>query len=202
MKLSKFKLERYFAKYEFETPYLLSSSDCESFTIEELLSFNPQSISDFHSLKLGYTESLGDPDLRSEISKLYETISMKDIIVFSGAEEGIFSFMNSLLSEGDEIIVQFPGYQSLFEVANSIGAMVIRWEMDESSDWNLNLKFLETNISIRTKAIVINNPHNPTGSLISKELYLNIIQIAKKHNLFLFSDEVYRFTEFDEINAL
>ncbi len=195
-------MERYFAKYEFATPYLLSSSDCESLSIKELLSFNPQAIIDFHSLKLGYTESLGDPELRSEISKLYETVSSTNIIVFSGAEEGIFCFMNSLLSEGDEIIVQFPGYQSLFEVASSIGAKVIRWEMDESSDWSLNMKFLENNITKRTKAIVINNPHNPTGSIISKELYRDIVQIAQKNNLYLFSDEVYRFTEFDKSDAL
>jgi aspartate/methionine/tyrosine aminotransferase len=202
LKIPEFKLERYFAKHEFTAPYLLSSSDCETISIEELLSFETQAKVDYFSLRLGYTESLGNPDLREEISKLYDSQTSDNVIVFSGAEEGIFSFMNALLSEGDEIIVQFPGYQSLYEVANSIGVKVIKWEMDKEREWNLDLDFLVQNITNKTKCIVINTPHNPTGNIISQEQYSKIIDIAKQNDLYLFSDEVYRFTEFDDAKAL
>ncbi|MCE7736781.1 MAG: aminotransferase class I/II-fold pyridoxal phosphate-dependent enzyme [Candidatus Heimdallarchaeota archaeon] len=202
MKIPEFKLERYFAKYEFNTPYLLSSSDCESMSIRKLISHDPESITNFMDLTLGYTESLGNPELREEIGKLYTTALKEDIMVFSGAEEGIYCFMNAILQEDDEIIVQFPGYQSLFEVANSIGAKVHRWEMKENKDWNLDLGALRRKITNNTKAIVINNPHNPTGQIMKRNDYIQLLTIAKENDIYLFSDEVYRFTEFDERDAL
>ena len=73
------------------------------------------------NLWLGYTESTGHPELREEIAKLHETAKAEHILVHSGAEEAIFNFMNSVLEPGDHIIVHFPAYQSLFEVAQSIG---------------------------------------------------------------------------------
>ena len=90
MKLNDFKLERFFAKYEFNTPYLLCCSDCESFSVEELFNLDEGAERDFKKLSLGYTESLGNPELREEISKLYNNAAPDGIIVFAGAEEGIF----------------------------------------------------------------------------------------------------------------
>lgn len=202
MGIEDFKLERYFAKYEFSTPYLLSSSDCESMSIQKLLSYDPNTITRFMDLSLGYTESQGSPELREEISKLYTTTLKENIIVFSGAEEGIYCFMNAILEEGDEIIVQFPGYQSLYEVANSLGVKVHRWEMSEKHGWNLDVDSLRGKISRKTKLIVINNPHNPTGHIINRKEYIELLTLAKENEIYLFSDEVYRYTEFDERSAL
>jgi len=94
VKISPFKLERYFAKYEFNAPYLLSSSDCESFSINELLLFgeNDNTKEAFQNLRLGYTESEGNPELREEISHLYNEILPENILCFSGAQEGIMVF--------------------------------------------------------------------------------------------------------------
>ena len=96
MRIKSFRLEEYFAKYEFNVEYSLCSSDCESFTINELLSMDSSSSVNFKDVWLGYTESLGHPVLREEISKLYSCINLDEIIVFSGAEEAIFIFMNVL----------------------------------------------------------------------------------------------------------
>ncbi len=202
MKLKDFKLERFFAKYEFRTPYLLCCSDCESFSVEELFNLDKEAERDFKRLWLGYTESPGHPELREEISKLYTNTAPDDIIVFAGAEEGIFIFMNVLLEHGDEIIVQAPCYQSLTEVAEGLGCSVKRWLMDPDKNWELELDFLEKTITPRTKAIVVNFPDNPTGYSVSKEMYKAIAGIAEAHGIYLFSDEVYRFLEYDEENRL
>ena len=92
MKLQDFKLERYFAKHEFSAPYLLCSSDSESFTVDELLQYEPGAEEQLKKLWLGYTEAQGDPKLREQIAKLYDSISPKNILVHPGAEEAIFIF--------------------------------------------------------------------------------------------------------------
>jgi DNA-binding transcriptional MocR family regulator len=98
MQISPFKLERFFAKYEFNVRYLLCSSDCESLTVLDLLVLEPEAQDLFHRHWLGYTESLGAPKLRQEICKLYTTIQPEQVLVHSGAEEAIFLFMHATLS--------------------------------------------------------------------------------------------------------
>lgn len=202
MRINNFKLEEFFAKYEFSASYLLCASDCESFTVEELLSLDQESEKLLKKLELGYTESQGSPVLREEISNLYDDVMLENIIIFSGAEEGIFIFMNVFLERGDHIIVQFPAYQSLYEIAKSIGCEISKWIMKEDNDWELDINFLKNNIRKNTKAIVINCPHNPTGYLMSKEKFDNIIEIAKKNDIYIFSDEVYRLLEYNDNNRL
>ena len=91
MKLDQFNLERYFAKHEFSDPYLLCSSDCESMELGELLALEPGVRDQFSSLWLGYTESLGNPELRQTITSLYEDVSADQILVHAGAEEAILN---------------------------------------------------------------------------------------------------------------
>ena len=81
MKIREFKLERYFAQYEFKTKFLLSSSDCETFSIQDLLALEPRSQDFFLTTNLGYTESEGWPVLREEISRIYTTIDAAHIFV-------------------------------------------------------------------------------------------------------------------------
>jgi len=202
MNLPPFKLERFFAKYEFNTEYLLCSSDCEAMSIAELLALEPGSAEKFQLVWLGYTESLGSPALRTEISKLYETIDPEHILVHTGAEEAIFIFMNTMFRAGDHIIVHSPGYQSLAEVARAAGCDVSPWLAREENDWALDLDELQYLTQSNTKAIVINTPHNPTGYLMSHADYAAVHQYVRENNLLLFSDEVYRESEYDPAERL
>jgi len=202
MRIEDFKLEEYFAKYEFTVEYSLCSSDCESFSVKELLALDEDSLEELNKVWLGYTESLGNPLLRVEISKLYRNTESEEIIVFSGAQEGIFVFMNVLLNKGDHVIVQYPAYQSLYEIANAIGCKVTKWIMSDENNWELDLQFLESNIEKSTKCIVVNFPHNPTGHLISKKNYEKIINIAKENDIYVLSDEVYKFLEYNKADRL
>ena len=97
MQLPQFKLERYFAKYEFNTEFTLCSSDCEAMPISELLSFEEDANEKFQNVWLGYTESLGSPSLRNEIAKIYSKINADDVLTFAGAEEAIYLFMHAAL---------------------------------------------------------------------------------------------------------
>jgi len=180
----------------------LCSSDCESFSVDELLSFEKDTLEELKKVRLGYTESLGNPLLREEISNLHEYINPEEVIVFSGAEEAIFISMNVLLNKDDHIIVQYPAYQSLYEIANAIGCKVTKWLMDDENNWELDLQFLEKNITQSTRCIVVNFPHNPTGYLPTKEFYERIVNLANKNNVYVLSDEVYKFLEYSESERL
>ncbi|MEJ2413517.1 MAG: aminotransferase class I/II-fold pyridoxal phosphate-dependent enzyme [Anaerolineales bacterium] len=195
-KIKPFKLERYFAKYEFNTEFTLCSSDCESLAIKDLLALEDIAEESFRNHWLGYTESTGSPSLRREVSQLYNGLEPEHILILSGAEEGIFTFMQAALEPGDHLIVQWPCYQSLFEIADSQGCKVTRWEAREENGWSLDTDELEKLVRPETRAIVINNPHNPTGYLMSQETYQQTWKLASSRGILLFSDEVYRESEY------
>src|SRR5215213_3026857 len=197
MILPPFKLERFFAKYEFNTEYLLCSSDCESMSVAELIGLEEEAAENFQTLWLGYTESQGSPGLRAEICKLYETIQPEDILVHTGAQEAIFLFMFAAFQEGDHVIVHSPAYQSLAEVARAVGCDVSPWWAREENGWALDLDELRQLMRTDSRAIIINTPHNPTGYLMSHADYEALHQFAKANQLLLFSDEVYRESEYD-----
>ena len=197
MNLPPFKLERYFAKYEFNTEFLLCSSDCEAMSIADLLALETGAAEKFQQTWLGYTESQGHPSLRKEISKIYQSIQPEEILVHTGAEEAIFLFMLATLKENDHIIVHAPHYQSLSEVAKGLGCFVSPWRAREENGWALDLDELRQLMRSSTKAIVINSPHNPTGYLMSRADFEAVNTFAQTNELFLFSDEVYRESEYD-----
>jgi aspartate/methionine/tyrosine aminotransferase len=199
MSINPFKLERYFALYEFKVQYLLSPSDCESLSMAELLDMAaPETRYLWENLKLGYTESPGHPLLRQEIVCLYQHIS-SDQVVVAAPEEAIFVTMNALLAPGDHIIAIAPAYQSLHEIARSIGCGLTRWELSPGpAGWWLDLDQLERSLTPHTRLLVINFPHNPTGYQPSREALDAIVAFARRHGLVLFSDEMYRLLEYSE----
>ena len=124
MELSPFRIERFYAQYEHSTPFMLSSSDCESRTIAELLELEPDAHGRLLECWCGYTESPGGPGLRQAIASLYERTGAEEVVVTSCAEEGIFLLNHALLRPGDHVIVETPCYESALQVARSTGAEV------------------------------------------------------------------------------
>jgi aspartate/methionine/tyrosine aminotransferase len=170
--------------------------------LEDLLALEPGAHERLLSLWLGYTESLGDPDLRQAITTLYNHITADEVLVHSGAEEAIFNFMNVALKPGDHIIVHAPYYQSLGEVARSIGAEVAEWQGDPERAWELDLNELKNALIDRTKVVVVNFPHNPTGFLPTSTFVNDLSALADRHGFIIFSDEVYRGLELDHSDRL
>jgi len=201
-----FALERYFSKYEFAAKHILSASDCESLSVHELLSLADAECRDlWNDLRLGYTETLGHPLLLNAISRLYKTVTSKQVLV-AAPQELIFLAFNVLLSRGNQILVTTPAYQSLHEIAASIGCEVKEWTLRPTSrGWKLDIQFLADHVSNATKLIVINFPHNPTGHQISLEVQHEIIRVAEKYGIPIFSDEMYRGSEYhteDQLPAI
>ena len=192
-----FKLERYFAQYEFNVRYLLCASDCELLTIQELLNLEPGAAERFGRHWLGYTETLGAPSLRAEIARLYTSINPEEVLVHAGAEEAIFLFMQAALIPGDHIIVHRPCYQSHFEIARSLGCEVSAWSGREEQGWALDVDDLQGLLRPNTRAIVLSSPHNPTGYLMAEETLREITRFTNEKGIWLFSDEVYRECEYD-----
>ena len=203
MKIADFELERYFARWEFAVRHLLCASDLEGYPLAELLSLaDDETRGLWQDLRLGYTESSGHPLLRAAIAGLYETISPDDVLVFSGAEEAIFCLLNVAVGPGDHVIVGWPGYQSLYEVARAAGAEVSLHELRAEDGWALDVERIRSALRPETRLIVVNAPHNPTGMLPSPAEWRALTELCVEAGIHLFADEVYRFLEYDEADRL
>src|SRR5688500_7930149 len=198
MRLNDFALERYFARWEFAVEHLLCASDVQAYPMGELLALaDDETRALWHGLTLGYTESTGHPLLRREIAALYEGLEPDDVLVFAGAEEGIFCLVNVLLGPGDHAVVTWPGYQSLYEIAGAAGADVTLHELREADGWALDPDLLGRQVTPATRLIVVNAPHNPTGMLPDRATFDGLVALAEEAGAYLLMDEVYRFLEFD-----
>lgn len=197
MKFQPFRLERYFAEYEFKVRHLLSPSDCESLSLQELLKMaDPEARQMWEELSLGYTESTGHPLLRQEISRQYNSLSPEQVIV-AIPEEAIFIVMNSLLKAGDQVIVTLPAYQSLYQIAQGLGCELLPWRLDSSpTGWHIDLAWLNQNLSHRVRLVVVNFPHNPTGYLPNPTEFQSLVDLVSRSGAYLFCDEMYRGLEY------
>lgn len=193
MTIKPFKLERYYTLHEFTAEYSLCNSDCEAMTVKDLLALEEGSVDKFHNLWLGYTETKGHPELRRDISLIYNQISSEDLLVCTGAQEPIFLFSRANLRAGDEVIVQTPCYQSLQSVPESLDCKVSNWNVRyEDEKPVFDIEELKNLITDKTKIIYLNTPHNPTGFHFSKEEQTAVVELARANNIIIFCDEVYR----------
>jgi aspartate/methionine/tyrosine aminotransferase len=194
MKIAPFLTEHFYAQYEFNTPYQLCNSDCETLSVAELLKLAEVSLEEFGELSLGYTESLGNPTLREQIAAIYETVQPEDVIELGTPVEGIYLVAQAVLDPGDEVIVLSPAYDSLINTFEHVAGAenVRRWEfIPVDSCWELDVAQLRQLITPRTKLLVVNFPHNPTGYLPTQVQLEEIARIAGEHQITLFCDEMY-----------
>ena len=144
----------------------------------------------------GYSDSRGIFAARKAIMqyaqiKRIPNVTMKDVYTGNGASELIQLSLHALLNLGDEILIPSPDYPLWTACANLAGGKAVHYICDEQSDWMPDLDDIESKITDRTKAIVIINPNNPTGALYPKDLLERIVDIARRHELIIFSDEIY-----------
>jgi aspartate/methionine/tyrosine aminotransferase len=202
MELSPFRIERFYARYEHSTRFMLSSSDCESRTIGALLELEPGAQERLHQTWCGYTEPPGAPGLRQAIASLYQRTGEQEVIATSCAEEGIFLLYHALLRPGDHVIVETPCYESALQVARSTGAEVSQWQRRYEDGWAHDVDALGALIRPSTRLLYLNQPHNPTGTLMTRPVFDQVIGLARTRGLVVFSDEVYRELEHDPASRL
>ncbi len=144
----------------------------------------------------GYSDSSGIAEARLAIKAYHEkrgikNISIDDIYIGNGVSELIAVVMQALLNPGDEVLLPAPDYPLWTASVNLCEGKAVHYICDEDSDWNPDLKDMESKITPKTKAIVLINPNNPTGSVYSKEIIQGVVKIAQKYGLIIFSDEIY-----------
>ena len=183
-----FLLERYFGIHEFTAKVLLSSSDVESLSVREVLelsSGDAEAMALWNDLSLGYTESQGHPLLLREIAATYNSQIDTSHILEIAPEEGIFIAMSAIVAAGDNVVVTWPAYQSLFEVAQARGATIRKWNAVDGRRFDLD--DLDAQIAAcggSVKLIIVNFPHNPTGATLTASEQARLVETAKRAGAF------------------
>ncbi len=197
-----FELETFFSTWEFTARHHMTASDMESMSLGDLLSLaDPQDREEFVELSLGYTQTWGADDLRELIAGTYENLSAGHVLCLAGAGEGIYAAMRVLLAPQDHAIVVVPNYQSAETIALEV-CEVTGVALHEHNDWQLDMAEVEAAIRPNTKLVSINFPHNPTGALMAHKDLDALVGLCRKHDLYLFSDEVYRGVELEASDRL
>lgn len=194
MQIAPFETEHFYAKHEFNTPYQLCNSDCETINISTLLDMADMSLEQMGQEALGYTESQGNPHLRELIAGAYGGVQPDDVMMLGTPVEGIYLAARALLNPGDEVVVLSPAYDALINMFEHVvgAANVKKWAFEPTADaWKLSLETLRNHITEETKMLVVNFPHNPTGFLPSTDMQRELAQIAEEHGIWIFSDEMY-----------
>jgi aspartate/methionine/tyrosine aminotransferase len=202
VKLTPFRIERWYERFEFTTELMLSSSDCESVSVSDLLALEPDARGRLDELRLGYTEVPGSPELRASIAAAYERTTPDDVVALAAAEEGIFVVEHAVLGPGDHAVVETPCYESALAVARSTGAEVDEWRRTYADGWAHDVDTLERLLRPETRIVYVNTPHNPTGLQMPRRVLERIVELCAERGAVLFCDEVYRELEHDPADRL
>ena len=189
-------------------PHNFSNSFAQPLSHAELLRLtlargDQDLVDQYNNHTLEYTPNGGSLDLREQISKLYgPNIGPANILVFTGAQPALQTAALALLDQSSHAIVFTPGYQSVQECPLHAGSQLTRLELTASNGWQIDLQAVEKAIQANTRYIVVNQPHNPTGSLMAPETQRRLTELADKHGIYVMSDEVYRLLEHDPSDRL
>ena len=169
----------------------MTASDAESMSLRDLLSLaTPEERESFDTMWLGYTETYGAPDLRQTIAGTYEAQTAKNILCFAGASEGIFAANNVLLDRDSHAIVVTPNYQSHETLPLAI-CEATGVPLDPDDNWSLDIDRVSDAIRPNTKLVTINFPHNPTGTILPRDRYDALIDLCRKHGIYILHDEIF-----------
>ena len=151
-----------------------------------------------------YTDFAGDPELRAEIAKFYKeeydmTVAESEIFISTSACEGMFLALEAILDDGDEVILQAPFFTPYPQQVELARGIPVELPTYEEEDFQINVQRLESLITERTKALIINSPSNPTGNCLTIETMEQIARIAETYDLIVIADDIY--TAFSYQNA-
>ena len=189
--LPDFRLETHFSKWEFKARYHMTASDAESFSLRELLAMaSPEEREEFEGMSLGYTETFGAPDLRETIASTYTSRKASEILCFAGASEAIFAANMVILDKDSHAIVVTPNYQSHETLPVAI-CEATGVPLDPQDGWSLDIDRVADAIKPNTRLVTINFPHNPTGAILSPDRYHALVELCRKHGIYILHDEIF-----------
>ncbi|KFN89397.1 aminotransferase class I/II-fold pyridoxal phosphate-dependent enzyme [Tetragenococcus muriaticus] len=197
MYIKPFGVERWLSKYETTVDYNLTSTSIMPLSINELLELTgedeEQVKENIFSIKLNYGAIEGRLDYLSGIASLYQSIQKEQVISTNGGVGASHLTMMTVIEPGDHVVAILPAYQQIYSVPESIGAQMEYLFLEKTeTDYVLDLNKLMHLVTPETKAIVFNNPNNPTGDVIDDEALEKMVEIARKNDTYLICDEAYR----------
>ena len=196
MKIKPFAVEQWMNDWEVGAKYNIAETCVDSVSVNELFELIGEDkasfLDQFCKRRLTYGDIEGAPLFRQGVCKLYKKLSPQNIVPTHGATGANHHVFYSLLSPGDEIISIMPTYQQLYSIPESYGATVKIMELKQENNYLPDLNELKKLVNKSTKMICINNPNNPTGALMSKDMLQEIISVAESVGAYILCDEVYR----------
>lgn len=189
MKINDFLCEQWMTEYETEAIYNMTDTSFQALSLQELLSMEEGFPQD---LILDYGEITGKKALKQEILKLYQTGNEENIVCFPGALNANQHVMDALLQAGDHVIAFVPGYQQFYDYPLSLGCEVTCLSFHEEQDWKFSMDEVKESIRKNTKMIVLASPSNPTGTMLTKQEWQQLIELCAKNAIYILCDEVYR----------
>lgn len=184
--LPPFQTELYFAEFEFTAPHLLSSSDCQTITVSELLEIAGESPQSLLEISLGYSPTWGSDSLREAVATWSQTLTAEDVLILSSPMEGLFLVSQAL---DVETIVLTPAFDAL----KNLPAQVKQWALQPTDEgWRLDFEALDSLAGPETGLLVVNFPHNPTGFEPNLAEWEFLISWAQGKGIRIFCDEMYR----------
>lgn len=197
MQIRTFLVERWMSTYENDIRLNLAESSIKQLTLDELLRLAEEDgdaavRERMNNVVLTYDETRGTKELREAIASHHRGATAENVLVTNGAIEANYLLFNTLVRPGDTVIVMFPAYQQLYSVAEAIGANIKRWELKAEKGYAPDLADLDALIDERTRLIVINTPHNPTGAILTEEQVRAVCERADRVGARVLSDESYQ----------
>jgi len=197
MKIEPFLLERWMTRHETHVKYDIAESGILPLSTHDLLAFESEgarasTLEALLQLPLGYSEARGTVALRSALAATYQSMTPDHILVTTGAIEANFLLFNVLLDAGDHVIAPYPAYQQLYSVPRAIGCDVSLWHVGPETGYRYDVDALERLVTPKTKVIVVNTPHNPTGAMLSPADAARVYALAESVGAWVISDEAYR----------
>ena len=192
-----FDLERWQSTWENRVRYNLSESGVHPLSIQELLGLAGASAVPLLEVRLGYSQSNGTDLLRGRIAALYPGASPEQVLVTTGSSEANFVLCWRLIEPGDKVAIMLPNYLQTRGLAQNFGAEVRGFELHEERGWEPFVEEIRSAIAPGTKLVVVTNPHNPTGHVLSDDARRAIAQRSAEVGAWLLADEVYQGAELD-----
>ena len=188
MELAPALLEHWMRQYYFDTTINIGSSGVESFSMPELRKLLGIRQKDLNQVTFSDSRTLGGSGLRDAIGARWASGDPDRVMVTHGSSEGIFLAMNTILRPGDEVITVFPCYQQLFAMAESNGCELKYWNLDFDQGFVPDVGRLKSLISPRTRMVVVNFPHNPTGISLTAEQQADLVDVVADAGSYLLWD--------------
>ncbi|WP_218221603.1 pyridoxal phosphate-dependent aminotransferase [Nesterenkonia sp. Act20] len=155
----------------------------------------------------GYSDSQGIYSARTAVAQYYQSRGMRDaevsdVILGNGVSELITMVLQAMINPGDEVLIPAPDYPLWTGITTLCGGRAVHYICDEENHWWPDPEEVESKITERTKALVLINPNNPTGAVYPREILEAMVDIARRHNLMLLSDEIYEKITFDDAEMI